>query len=155
MVYKYRATQYKIPAQVAGEYLEELSKEEGGLTARALLEKSRPEDALLHECFEWDDTEAAERYRLGQAGYFIRNVVTVELKGKPVEPTRAYVPITEMAHNEVGIYKPIHIALADSVSREIVLGNAMREMKSFISKYANLEELSKVIEAMDEVLQDT
>ena len=154
MVYEYRATQYKVPAQVAGEYLEKLSKEEGGLTARALLEKSRPEEALLHECFEWDDTEAAERYRLGQARYFISNVVTVELKGKPIEPTRAFMQVTQREHSEVGIFKPVHVALSDSVSREIVLGNAMREMKSFISKYANLEELAKVIEAMDEVLKD-
>ena len=154
MVYKYRATQYKVPAQVAGEYLEELGKEEGGLTARTLLERSRPEEALLHECFEWDDTEAAERYRLGQARYFISNVVTVELKGKPVEPTRAFVQVTQREHNEVGIFKPVHIALSDSVSREIVLGNAMRDMQSFKDKYATLEELASVIEAMDEVLKD-
>ena len=154
MVYKYRATQYKVPAQVAGEYLEELGKEEGGLTARLLLEKSRPEGALLHDTFEWDDTEAAERYRLGQARYFISNVVTVELKGKTIEPTRAFVSVTETAHAEVGLYKPIHIALSDSPSRQIVLGNAIREMESFKEKYQNLAELANVISAINEALEE-
>ena len=62
MIYKYKATQYKVPAQKAGEYLEKLNAKEGGLTAERLLDVSRPKRALLHDCFDWDDTRAAEKY---------------------------------------------------------------------------------------------
>lgn len=153
MVYKYRATAYKIPAQVAGEYLETIDREEGGLTAQKLLDKSRPEDALLHDTFEWDDTEAAEKYRLGQARFFIGNVITVEVKGEQVAPTRAFVSVSDAAHSEVGVFRPIIKALTNEDHRKVVLKNAMRDMQSFKEKYENLSELANVISAMNEVLE--
>ena len=36
----------------------------GVFGAEAVVEAARPEDAPLHSYFEWDDTEAARRYRL-------------------------------------------------------------------------------------------
>ena len=152
MVYKYRATQYKIPAQQAGEYLQELGETEGGLTAVKLLDASRPDDALLHGCFEWNDSEAAEKYRLNQAREFIGNIVVVEMEGKPVEKTRAFISVTETAHRSVGVFKPIIEALSDENNRAVVLDNAIREMKTFREKYSNLEELARVISEMDKVI---
>lgn len=151
MVYKYKATQYKIPAQVAGEYLNELGEKEGGLTAETLLEASRPEEALLHDCFEWDDSLAAERFRLRQARSFIGNIVAVEIQGKPVEKTRAFVSVTETAHREKGVFVPIVTAMSDERSRETVLKNALFELQAFKEKYRTLSELAKVFEAIDEL----
>lgn len=155
MVYRYKATRYKIPAQVAGEYLEGLSQEDDGLTKKKLLERSRPEDALLHDVFEWDDSIAAEKHRLWQAGYFISNIMTVEVRGEQIKPQRAIVSVTDSSHAERAVYKPVHVALADVDSREIVLRNAIREMESFKEKYQNLTELANVIGAIDEYLQET
>lgn len=151
MVYKYRATQYKVPAQAAGEYLHELG-ESGDLTARRLLDESRPKKALLHECFEWDDTKAAEAHRLYQARYFIANIVIAEVDEKPVQPTRAFVSVSEASHSERAIFKPVITALADKNSREIVLANALRELQMFKDKYGALAELAAVIKAIDEVV---
>lgn len=148
MVYKYKATHYKVPAQVAGEYLNEL-EENGGLTAMRLLEKSRPEDALLHECFEWDDTKAAEAHRLFQARYFIGNIVITQIDDKPVQKTRAFVNISDASHREKAYYKPVQVALSDSNSRDAVLANALRELEMFREKYGVLTELADVINAID------
>jgi len=37
------------------------------ISPQELLEKARNEDSELHKCFEWDDSVAAEKYRLIQA----------------------------------------------------------------------------------------
>ena len=148
MVYQYKATHYKVPAQVAGEYLHEL-EENGGLTAMRLLEKSRPEDALLHGCFEWDDTKAAEAHRLFQARYFIGNIVITQIDDKPVQMTRAFVNISDASHAETACYKPVRVALSDADSREIVLSNALRELMRFKEKYGSLTELTEIIDAID------
>ena len=36
-------------------------------TPREILEKGRDPKTELHKCFEWDDTVAAEKYRIQQA----------------------------------------------------------------------------------------
>ena len=149
MVYKYRATQYKVPAQVAGEYLNKLG-ESGDLTAKRLLEESRPKKALLHECFEWDDTKAAEAHRIYQARHFIANIVITEVDEKPVQITRAFVSVSEASHAERAVFKPVITALSDENSREIVLANAIRELQMFKDKYGALTELTAVIDAIDE-----
>ena len=47
----------------------------------------------LHKCFEWDDTEAARKYRIIQAGNLVRNLVIVESKEKS-EPQQIRVMYT-------------------------------------------------------------
>lgn len=37
------------------------------ITPQEMIEKARNEKSELHKCFEWNDTVAAEKYRLQQA----------------------------------------------------------------------------------------
>lgn len=151
MVYKYKATKYKVPAQVAGEYLHKLD-EDGGLTAERLLDESRPKNALLHGCFEWDNTKAAEAHRLWQARYFIGNIVVAQIEDNPVPPVRAFVNVSDAGHAQKALYRPVRAALSDSASRETVLANALRELEIFRDKYGALTELTAVIDAIDAVI---
>lgn len=147
--YKWKGTVFPVPAQQAGEYMHDISEREGGLTAERLLELSRDEDALMHKCFEWDDTKAAEKYRLSQAGYMIRTIVATKINNEPVQNQRAFVSVTQTAHAEKGIFKPIITALAVEKDRAVVLENAMRDWGVFKEKYSKLDELAKAIEAFD------
>ena len=164
MVYqfKWRATHYKIPAQEAGEYLERMSEEENGITPARVLEVSRSEDALLHPCFEWDDTKAAEAHRLNQARLLIGNLIRVTVKESEdedisIEPQRirAFVNVSNEAHAERGRFKPIITALSEGGSRRMVLENARRDALLFREKYARMEEFSEVLKAIDHGLQTT
>ena len=154
MVYKfsYKATHYSVPAQQAGEYLQGLKEKHGELDKYILLEDSRAEDALLHNCFEWDDTKAAEGYRLNQAQSFITNItcVVVDDEGKDAEPVRAFVNVADQSHAEKGSYVPIVEALTEEKHRKIVLKNALNELKAFRRKYSQLVELSKVFRIIEE-----
>ena len=151
MVFKYKATKYKVPAQVAGEYLHKLD-EDGGLTAERLLDESRPKNALLHGCFEWDNTKAAEAHRLFQARYFIGNIVVAQIEDNPVTPVRAFVNVSDASRAQKALYRPVRAALSDGASRETVLANALRELEIFRDKYGALTELTAVIDAIDAVI---
>lgn len=50
------------------------SARDGRLTPGDVVEAARPAESPLHDQFEWDDTAAAERYRLEQARALIRSV---------------------------------------------------------------------------------
>lgn len=133
-------------AQVVGEECERLESE-GRLTPQNLVNDSRSEDAPLHECFEWDDTVAAERWRCAQAAYIIRSIeVTVS---ESFEPTRAFVATVSGGSRE---YKTIGCVLRDHDSREALLDSARRELLSLRRKYSTLHELAEVFAAIDETV---
>lgn len=133
-------------AQVVGEECERLESE-GRLTPRNLVEASRPEDAPLHGCFEWDDTAAAERWRDAQAAYIIRSVeVSVTERS---EPTRAFVAVVSDGQSE---YRSVGYVLRDAEGRDALLEAAKRELVAFTRKYRTLSELAKVIDSIEEVI---
>ena len=59
---------------IVAQELGKLETTQGVLTAKAVLKVAQDRDNPLHEYFEWDDTEAAEKYRLSQAENLIRRV---------------------------------------------------------------------------------
>ena len=46
----------------------------GRITAPAVLDAARPASSPIHDCFDWNDSEAAEKWRLEQARELIRRV---------------------------------------------------------------------------------
>lgn len=146
MVYQWKpASQIKCDAQKAGEVCEKLEKTVG-LTAKNLLDASRPEDAPLHGEFEWDDTKAAEAYRETQASYIIR-MLCIAPEEERKEPVRAYF-VTEKQS-----YTNTHVILKDADKRSALLDIALKELSAFKRKYAILTELADVFTAIDGVIK--
>ena len=141
-------------AQDAGELIERLEKENGEVTKESFLNASRPEDSPTHNCFEWDDTKAAEKFRLHQSLNVINAVqviVVSEEKDNKEKRVPAFVKVTTQTAKEQASYNSISIALSDKIKREIVLKNAVKELKSFKQKYSQRKELAKVFEEIDKL----
>lgn len=151
MQYQYRvAGLQRVPAQIAGEMCAELENSESGLTAKSLLDANRPKDAPLHDEFEWNDSAAAERYRLSQAQSIIRNIVIVRPEASEVQTVRAFVNV--VPHKESRSYMGLARVLDDDALREQLLEQSRRDMIAFTDKYGNLQALSSVIETMRKAL---
>lgn len=125
------------------EELEQIRKVNGGIL--------RPEDVLafavdpstsLHDKFEWDDTEAAHKYRIEQAREVIR--VAVTLIPSEADPVRAYVSLTPDRRNPGGGYRRTEDVLENPTWREVLLADALAELSRFQQKYRTLEVLSGV-----------
>ena len=112
----YRAN---VPAQVAGEELDRIRSEHGGLTAALVVDESRAEDAPLHPVFEWNDAEAAERHREHQARTMIRSLVVERPDSQPspiyvhIKSLGAYLP-TDVVVTRLDLYEE---AYRDAVAR--------------------------------------
>ena len=144
--YSYRkGFNFKVPAQVVGETLEELAQN-GDLTSTRFLEASRPEDAPTHNLFEWNDSIAAERYRLQQATIAINSVEVqiVNESNASVISQAAFVNVVSKAPARSGSFTPIEVALSDENMRSTLLLNALNELKAFRRKYSQLSELADV-----------
>lgn len=146
-----------VKAQSAGEYFERLEQCEGEIKPASVVEDAKPEDALLHPAFEWDDTAAAEKYRLEQARGIIGNIVVVQERAEesPII-TRAVVNTRPVA--EVGTvqktdggnvytaarYQMIQTAMQSPLDAKTVIQNAKLELHHFMAKYRHITQFKRL-----------
>lgn len=112
-------------------------------TAKQILDYARDENTELHKCFEWDDSIAAERWRLQQARLIVCNLVYQEPEKH--EPTR----IRVMQSTENNTYKPVRLILQNKTEYEQLLSRALAELHAFKERYKNLSELEEILALID------
>ena len=138
----------RIDADKAGRELAHIERQEGELTPASVLEQARSSNSALHDHFEWDDSAAAEQYRIGQAGELIRSIV-VDVTRSNVEPAktaRAFVSVERQGERS---YMAMERAMSDEQIRKQVLERAWAELAAFRKKYADLKELAGVFSAIE------
>lgn len=152
-VYSWKFKQ-PVSAQIAGEFLEKLESDNGSLTPELVLENSRDENAVLHPCFEWNNSAAAELYRLQQASLIIRTIVRVDFSPNTntvttpkTLPVRAFVNVSP---EKKGKFVNVGVAFENPTYRDCVLKAALMELRNFQNKYSQYQELSDVINAIDD-----
>lgn len=138
-------SQIKTDANIAGAVCEQL-EQTVGLTAETLLDASRPESAPLHREFEWNDEAAAEAYRRDQARYIIRSLCVKAESETNAEPVRAFFKLESASS-----YESVRIIISEVEKHTALLDLAMKELKAFERKYAQLAELRPVIDAIQQL----
>lgn len=144
MVYQWKSgARVSADPQIAGDICKRLESE-GRLTAKELLEESRPESAPLHNEFEWNDGVAAENWREHQARHIINSLIVCPEKSEPV---RGFFKISNAEKN----YRAVETILQSSDSTEKLLDIAKGELWAIRKKYGTLQSLSEVWAAIDGV----
>lgn len=139
---------YPVSAQTAGEELERIYAEKCSMTASVIVDESRPEEAPLHPCFEWNDPVAAERWREHQARGIV-NCIVVKSENAVKEPVqvRAFIHARESYH-------PLNVALESKDLAAEMMSNALSDMKNFTAKYKTLLSLKPVITTMEKTIKE-
>lgn len=125
---------------VIGEELEAIRAKYGKLCPEDVVKSSRPKSAPLHDLFEWNDTKAAEGYRLSQARTIIRSVQFVPYRGK--EPVTQYVHVRMNPVNE-SYYQDISVAVQNPDEYESAMAEAMGKLFSAQRAVEELRECAK------------
>lgn len=115
------------------------------ITPQEMIEKARDEQSELHKCFEWNDTVAAEKYRLQQA----RNVLSMLVfkpKTEEEQPVRIFSLTTEKS-----MYQPTKQFLVQADEYQDLLKRALAELETFKRKYRTINELEGLFEAIDAI----
>ena len=141
-----------VDANTVGAVVEQLEERNGQVTKEDFLEVSRPDDAPTHALFEWDDSVAAERFRLDQSRKIITSLrIVYENNDKEEVKVSAFIQTSPNGTNTV--YENIHEALRDVGKREIVLNRIRGELDAFINRNRNIEELADILEEAAERLR--
>lgn len=124
-------------AQKIGEELEDIKKK-GNLTPPRIIERAKSKKSILNRYFEWEDTKAAEKWRLQQARNITGHIIeVVVIKGESVEEKAYFSVVTK--NNETS-YVSLSEAISTSSYRKQLLnemettsGNLLRIIKLFSS----------------------
>lgn len=160
-----RGSCHKVDAEEAYEVLTEIHQRDGKVTPPAVVEESRPPDAVLHPEFTWDDEKAGEKLREIEAANLIRSLVVVHDK-REEEPesrprqlrvfVRPAVPKEKLEHDQYehlrpkGSYTLVEDVFSDPVLRYQFIAKAWQELKAWSTRYRNLEEFSRILQVIDE-----
>jgi hypothetical protein len=138
-------------AQKVGERLQELEKAQGGrpITPQVVVDDARSKRSPLHECFEWDDSIAAEQHRLSQARHVMSHIRVVQADS--TEPRHLFVNVTPV-DVERG-YMSVSKVLSDAELFAQVLDRAERDLESFAKRYEEFSLINEIGRDALEVLR--
>lgn len=123
----------------------------GKVTVHHILEAAAAEDSPLHDQFEWDDTEAAQKWRLHQARQLLLSISIVTPDGSG-ETIRAMVSLTsDRVGGGGGGYRTVVSVLGSDEHYAQMLADALAELRVFQKKYAQLKELKVVFDRIDRI----
>jgi len=143
------------------EYIDnELTSKGIEATSKNLLEAARDKDSPLHKYFEWDDSIAAENWRLRQAGQLSHRVVTGMANPETEEVTKTPLfyklpPLPQDTDNGDENTKPekVLVHLKDVMSNEYHRANAIEQgaiaLHGWAKRYRLYSEFDAVVEAID------
>lgn len=144
MIYEWKVgSQIKADPEKAAAVLNKLA-EENRLNAEEVVNASRPEDAPLHNEFEWRDNIAANEYRKYQARHIIACLIQRE-EEKTTEPVKAYFKISETTSN----YEPINAIVKTEEGQEALKRLCLKEFLAFKAKYSSVLKFIKANEQVD------
>jgi hypothetical protein len=112
------------------------------LTPGNVLAQAEDPRSPLHEHFTWDDTEAAQRYRLSQATNLIVRCRITQL----VSPTRT-VSVRAFSHDgTTRTYRPTEVVL-NGPGRDDLFARALRDVEAVKRRFADLVDFDAVLRA--------
>ena len=134
---------FKADAQKVCEELREIGDE---FTPQDIVDAAEDENTELHKCFEWDDTRAAEKYRLHQAVILTSQLIFKKevVEDKSPAPVRVF-----NKTDGGGGYKIPERTFKVQEEYEALLQRALAELHAFKVKYAALKELDYILELID------
>jgi hypothetical protein len=130
------------------EAIQELYDHHGHLTAVIVLEAAEPPEHPLHDRFTWDDTDAAHKYRLQQAGQVIRGFKI----RRPTADGRV-IKVDRFTRTDNGTYLRTEDVVTVENLRDQRRMRLLVGMERLRKELSDFEEFAELITAIDAVLR--
>lgn len=133
---------YHADAQIVAEEILSIGEE---ATPKQILDKGRDKNTELHKCFEWDDSIAAEKFRLEQAKDIVSKLVFIRSE----EQANRNMPEVRVFHKTSNTsdsgYKTLMTIVRDEDEYKKMLQQAYADLHALKVKYSYLQELDYIL----------
>ena len=130
---------YKADANKVAEEIMSIGEE---ASPSDILDKARDESTELHKCFDWDDSVAAEKWRIFQA----RKIVGLLVISKNDENGSKIPSPIRVFHKTDSGYKPISLIVKNQDEYEKLVYRCGEELRAIKNKYSHLTEYEEIWE---------
>jgi hypothetical protein len=124
-------------------------KHKGVLSPEVVVEEAKEKSSPLHACFTWDDSTAAQEYRLWEARRLI--AVSVEYIGAIGQDVRVFVSLK--SDRGAGGYRQMLTVMDEGDKRNELLQNALEDLAGFRLRYQHLDELAGIFIEEEKIRQ--
>ena len=150
-LYAWRDGKDSHSAQVVGEALAHIEGRDGTLTPDAVVASAESAKSPLHQYFDWNDSEAAKKYRLHQARQLISSVRVTIIDETPLKtPLQAFVHFADTREQN---YQNLASVLSDDAKRRRLLEQGVRDLNAWRRRYQELSEFAQVFVEVDRALE--
>jgi len=134
--------------------LQRIAKKHRGLLQPAtVVEYAEDPKSPLHDYFDWDDTEAARKWRLHQARNLIRVCIEYRQVGEEPREFKVFVSLRQDRSNGFG-YRRLTDVLSDAELTLQLLHDCHADYRTFYEKYKSLKQLSEVLARTEDAILD-
>lgn len=144
-------------AQTYGKCVEEIAEKKGKVTPSDIVTEGKNPKSPLFNYFDWDDKNAAEKYRIIQARHLINHLtVVVTINGGELREHKAFFNVNETPFDKIKnkVYVTMIRALSEPELRKQVLARAIREVEYWQSKYNEYSEFSEIFDAISKTKKE-
>jgi hypothetical protein len=130
--------------------LDRLHNRRGSLTPQAVVEAAKKKDSPLHDHFTWDNSKAAQKFRLLEAAFLIRTVRVNVSYGEETHRAPAYLlPVRGESS-----YRQTQDVMGNAELSVAMLDLARAELGAFRKRFGTLHALAGLMSAIDKTLDD-
>lgn len=153
MVYEWGKRAFAVDPQIVGETVQGIAKREGYCTPAQLVAVAADSDSPLHRLFTWDEAKAASRWREHEARQVIGSLSVTVKMGDSESRAPAFISVGHTADTqERGEgYRPLAVVQKTPEFRDEALHEVISRMEALRQRYASVEGLDPVWEALDRV----
>ena len=148
---------WPVDAQEAGDELERIREENGGqLRPEGVLLAASDPESVLHPCFLWDESKAAQQYRLGQASNLIRSIRVLVIRqdedtGEDMkEPVRAFIRVIP-ENADKAAYLPRAVVAQTPTLLNQAINDAISYLRYAESRLAEFRSLRKENDSIKQI----
>ena len=131
--------------------LDALTRTNGALHVKDVIQAARNKSNPLHSWFDWDKTRAVQRDLEQQARTLIREYTMIVQYGEKRIETRQFVSLRPDRASGGG-YRVLTEVMNDTELRAQLLNDALAELQMIRAKYAHLQELAEIWTLIDEAI---
>ncbi len=138
-------------AQKYGECLDMLQDKHGVIEPRMVLTEAKKKSSPLHDYFEWDNTRAANKYRLHQARALVNHIeITIVYDDGKEGTVRRFHNISVVEQGEKRqCYVNIKTVADNEDYIEQIVERAFREANAWRERYKHYEKLTPICRAIE------
>ena len=139
-------------AALCGPVLAKIETDHGKLTPRLVVADASDPRSPLHDQFEWNDTEAAIKYREDQARRLIRNIMVRVTVDDEQQDVRFFLSVSQGKERS---YRNISYVSNDADLQEQVVQQAHAELERWRTKWGQYRQLQEFVDAIANVQEET